>query len=395
MKNNNDSGPGAEDLRRILSNAPVFPSAHPTYPDAVFVKPKTVKTPKAVKAGVPKRNNLADKFAQQENEARKRAAEEEREREAEDKAYRKEMAQREQTAEDEPIAIAIKLTKLRWDREQGYFNKPANISLKAEIPQGDYKTYQVWVKVFCLVPNVKAEQTSNHTITVDMEGNASKEVYLFYPKGKMNAANPKEAEYYFTAQLGSGKEEKSPEIKVIAGICTDRPPPTPVGKLGTCPYYPWRNQNFISRHMGCNLKPPDYYLSYGYKYCVIFSIKTSPKLSPQGKIWLEQARKRLQLAIENKLKKKPEIELNSEEFTAFAFNTHVQAYWDSGLGELPIPDLIRIGFTPDFKEWLDKRSRVQAYDITGKLVTCWTSEVVEAVKQKTQEVEEYFKDIVK
>ena len=178
MKNNCYSGPGAEDLRRIFANAPVFPSAHPTYPDAVFVKPKIGKTPKAVKAGVRKHDNLSDKFAQQEYEARKRAEVEEKEREAEEKAYQKELAQSEQAAREQPTPIDIKLTNLRWDREQGYFTKPANISLKAEIPEGDFKTYQVWVQVFCQAPNVKAEQVSNCALTVDMEGNASKEVSL-------------------------------------------------------------------------------------------------------------------------------------------------------------------------------------------------------------------------
>jgi hypothetical protein len=60
--------------------------------------------------------------------------------------------------------------------------------------------------------------------------------------------------------------------------------------LGKCPYYVWRSENFKSRHKGCDLRPPAYYLGYGYKYCVRFGTETAPKLSPAGKVWLADAR---------------------------------------------------------------------------------------------------------
>jgi hypothetical protein len=91
----------------------------------------------------------------------------------------------------------------------------------------------------------------------------------------------------------------------------------------------------------------------------------------------------------------PDFEMDSDKFKDFPFKTHTEAYWSAGLSKVTLLDLIRIGFTPDFSEWLDERSRVQAYDIAGKLVTCWTSEVIKAVKQRSDEVGEYFKEILK
>jgi hypothetical protein len=128
---------------------------------------------------------------------------------------------------------------------------------------------------------------------------------------------------------------------------------------------------------------------------VKFSKETAPILSAKGKIWLGRARYKLQIAIENKLKNAPNIELDADKFADFAFETHTDAYWDAGLSEVDLLDLIHIGFTPDFSEWIDERSRVQAYDIAGKLVVHWTSDVVEAVKRRSEEAGEYFRDILK
>jgi hypothetical protein len=157
----------------------------------------------------------------------------------------------------------------------------------------------------------------------------------------------------------------------------------------------WRNDNFKSRHKGCDLRPPTYYLGYGYKYCVRFGTETAPKLSPAGKAWLAKARYLLQRYIEDKLPLNPEVELDSAKFKDFAFKTHPRAYWKAGLGDLPITDLIIIGFTPDFKEWLDPGTRAQAYDIGGRMVTMYKEEFEDAIRKRTDSVVEYFKDFLK
>ncbi|MCS2608398.1 hypothetical protein [Halomonas dongshanensis] len=43
-------------------------------------------------------------------------------------------------------------------------------------------------------------------------------------------------------------------------------------------------------------------------------------------------------------------------------NTHVPAYLDAGLAELPIIDLMRIGTQPNVEEWLDGETWKQATD---------------------------------
>jgi hypothetical protein len=110
---------------------------------------------------------------------------------------------------------------------------------------------------------------------------------------------------------------------------------------------------------------------------------------------LEKARLRLQKAIEIKLKKDGKIELDSKEFGDFAFASHPDAYWKAGLSELHPMDLLRIGWTPDFKEWLDEKSRVQVYDIAGRYFELWTREAEEARRQRSDEVKDYFRNILK
>lgn len=143
------------------------------------------------------------------------------------------------------------------------------------------------------------------------------------------------------------------------------------------------------------MRPPAYYLGYGYKYCVRFGTETAPKLSQAGKAWLAKARHLLQKTIEKRLLLNPEMELDSTAFKTFAFETHPGAYWDAGLGNLPLSDLIIIGFTPDFKEWMDPETRSQAYDIGGRMMEMYRHELDDAMRKRTDAVVEYFKDILK
>lgn len=57
-----------------------------------------------------------------------------------------------------------------------------------------------------------------------------------------------------------------------------------------------------------------------------------------------------------------ELEVDPITFKTFAFNTHVPAYLDAGLADLPITDLMRIGTQPNAEEWLDEETWNQAVD---------------------------------
>jgi len=152
-----------------------------------------------------------------------------------------------------------------------------------------------------------------------------------------------------------------------------------------------RHGNFMMRHVGCEHKPPSYYVSYGYYYCSTYGAKLKPRLSEEGKVWLDNARWYLQRNLESGLKQnmagdtikitsekpgngdvtmsvpKYELELDDDTFKTFAFKTHPLAYLDGGLAELPIWDLARIAMEPNIQEWADKRTFEQAFD-TAKAV---------------------------
>ena len=153
-----------------------------------------------------------------------------------------------------------------------------------------------------------------------------------------------------------------------------------------------RHGSFMMRHVGCeHTKPPAYYVSYGYYYCSTYGAQLRPKLTPEGQVWLRNARWGLQKNMEDGLKqnmqgdviamtsKKPgngsfrmdverfQLELDSETFTTFAFNTHPLAYLDAGLADLTVGDLMKIGAQPNMQEWADSRTWSQAVD-SGKAV---------------------------
>jgi len=139
--------------------------------------------------------------------------------------------------------------------------------------------------------------------------------------------------------------------------------------------------------------------SYGYKYCELFTNELMPKLTIDGKKWLKQVKIDLQKLmeqgivnkyyvselsknynIENKLtndegevikvnikKFYTNIELNNTRFQSFAFATHPDAYNPTVMSKLPAQDLIRIMFTPDFKEWLDSETWKQVWTMAKNM----------------------------
>jgi len=152
-------------------------------------------------------------------------------------------------------------------------------------------------------------------------------------------------------------------------VCKKAPPSMVTGR---CDYYQNRYDNYIERHRfdsksgGDN--PPNYYLNYGFKYCSKFSKETMPKLSPQGKIWLNNTLKKLQKLMEQGIVQKnyksdinisfneeylidgvnefyTGIECRDEDFTQFAFATHPDAYTPKDFKNLTCNDLMEIGLT--------------------------------------------------
>lgn len=147
-----------------------------------------------------------------------------------------------------------------------------------------------------------------------------------------------------------------------------------------------RHASFMMRHIGCGHRPPDYYVSYGYYYCSTYGERLKPRLSGAGQDWLDDARLFLHENLEDGLddnmdgdrievpcKRYPhrsvamsvtqhELEVENATFKRFAFKTHVPAYLDAGLADLPIADLARIGGQPNIEEWLDGETWRQAID---------------------------------
>ena len=157
--------------------------------------------------------------------------------------------------------------------------------------------------------------------------------------------------------------------------------PGSVAPNGELDYYERRNSDFGTRYAGCGLTPPVYYINYGKKYADRFTNEVSPKLSAQGQAWLGRARVNLQTAIEGRRDADPaafdELEKNNGAFTAFAYGTHADAYWNAGLGDLPFFDLVVIGLTPDVRDLVAWDGVTQVADIGSRLLGAWGTRFID------------------
>lgn len=176
--------------------------------------------------------------------------------------------------------------------------------------------------------------------------------------------------------------------------------------------YRWsRWHDFKSRHHNCGHEPPPYYINYGYYYCSRYVAYLYPSLtSEEGRIWLVEGRRLLQTYLDDaiqqnmigdgvititskkypdKFKKPPikvgkyNIELMPEQFKKMAFLTHVPAYVDAGLSNVPIKwDMFRIVFGPTLNEWKDGDTWQQAYDAAMIVADDWVKPTFEFLKEK-------------
>ena len=147
--------------------------------------------------------------------------------------------------------------------------------------------------------------------------------------------------------------------------------PSSIPPVGDVSYYKQRNDDFVNRYAGYDFTPPDYYLEYGDKYCNRFTDEMTPSYLMRENL-ANKARVNLQVAIEGYRAENPiafdSLEKDSTQFRAFAYDTHPQAYWDAGLGNLGILDLIMIGLTPDVGDLVPWEGISQVADIAVRLV---------------------------
>jgi hypothetical protein len=209
------------------------------------------------------------------------------------------------------------------------------------------------------------------------------------PKGKKYPERKTESQ--LLQKVGLGQNQKNLAgwtmrkkiyefIKGKNGAKPIPPYPAPKSIIGTKSYYVYRNDDFKKR---TGKTSPDYYMNYGNKYCKAFSEKTRPSLTTQGKTWLDKTLVALQEAIEKKLKADPKIEMDSPKFRKYAFDSHPDCYLKSGLLKLPVDDLVKIGFTPEFKEFFNLETWVQIIEIIKKFKP---SDAVEIAKSTMNRV---------
>ena len=168
--------------------------------------------------------------------------------------------------------------------------------------------------------------------------------------------------------------------------------PKPV-KVGSFFYYELRAMDFQRRFP--NGKVPTYYLSYGNIYIKKFKTITQRTLSPSGREWLAKTLVNLQQAIEDKLMSDDPadkyIENNDEEFTDFAFDSHVEAYEKAGVLGLSVMDKVKIMLTPDAKDLFSDRGLQQASKIADDQFFYYLLHPIfflKQIKETVQNVEE-------
>lgn len=89
-----------------------------------------------------------------------------------------------------------------------------------------------------------------------------------------------------------------------------------------CSWY----RSCLSSHYDCSQSGYEYALTYGEKYCLLFS-NNAKQFSPQGQEWIENTRKCLQIELAKKLKEQQQpSELSCKQIREFAFASHASCY---------------------------------------------------------------------
>ena len=138
------------------------------------------------------------------------------------------------------------------------------------------------------------------------------------------------------------------------------------GILGTKDYYRWRAEDFERRNPGKSA--PDYYLGYGDKYAHRFMDGTRKNLSPEGQRWTDDTFRSLQNRLEIGLREHPKMESDPEKLKDYAFETHSDAYLQSGLKELPFGDILRIMRTVEKKDYKNLNAWKEIGDVAPSVI---------------------------
>jgi hypothetical protein len=118
------------------------------------------------------------------------------------------------------------------------------------------------------------------------------------------------------------------------------PTKAPSSIIGSDRYYQWRYTDCHVRNCiaGNDSPVPDYYLNYGQKYARRFHTVVRPKLSPEGKYWLDKTVLLFQAATEALVTTSGTAELNDHDFRRQLFDLHPQVYEATGFFDLPLRD---------------------------------------------------------
>jgi hypothetical protein len=142
--------------------------------------------------------------------------------------------------------------------------------------------------------------------------------------------------------------------------------------VGTATYYQDRQADFKRRHP--DLAAPDYYMAYGDKYYRRFTTELRPKLSAQGKLWVDRAsllfQERIEARVGDTVAEKLEfdrLEKDGSAFREFAFGTHCGTYIEAGVADLPESDLWEIYWTPDLADMVSPEGREQLMCVASKV----------------------------
>ncbi len=134
----------------------------------------------------------------------------------------------------------------------------------------------------------------------------------------------------------------------------------------SCDYYTCRD---AQRAEPCG--DEGYYLGFVGRYCKLFSIETTPRLSVFGQAWIDVVRTCLQDSMEG-----VSDDETCEEVKRIGYEAHPGCYIDSGFCNLPLSDLIAIANT------------VAPSDLGGQAVTTALQCVSDWIDPETREVTE-------
>jgi hypothetical protein len=184
------------------------------------------------------------------------------------------------------------------------------------------------------------------------------------------------ASSWFDEMVGGASES---DFFTNAAGALEAATPAAIAITGTPDWYYARHDDAEARLAGEGLTPPSYYLDYGGKYCTAFTKDLRPKLSPEGQAWCDATALALQDAIESHRAADPlgyvTLEKDDAAFTKFAFETHPDAYLNSGLDELGPGDLLLIGTTPEVADLVGPGGLVQVVDTGLRIIPLWAEEL--------------------